>query len=97
MTKLGFLPKNPCSRTQRSSFPGTGMIANPAYSAWETGSEATIKAIVKWLFEPCTEHPFHDKNGQFCGTGDPCFDRLFYKHHYLCPECMRQLKEWSEK
>lgn len=48
MTKPEFLPDNPHDDT----IPGT--VGVMRYIAWQEGGEAYLKAVVKWLFEPCT-------------------------------------------
>lgn len=52
-------------------------------------AKAQYKVIVKWLFEPCTEHlTFH-------GLKNVCFEKpnTSYSHRYLCPECMEGLRK----
>lgn len=49
------------------------------------GATAMLKALIKYLWEPCTEHPY-----SIIGSGN----RIgVYHHRSDCPSCMRQLKE----
>jgi len=42
-----------------------------------------VKATVQYLEEPCSEHP-----RTWCPE-----QMLFHSHRYLCPDCMRQVRE----
>jgi hypothetical protein len=61
---------------------------------FETGASAMFKALIKWLFEPCTEHPISNgKEIDFTIMFEPVYLKgLFYRHHKDCPQCMEQLK-----
>ena len=47
--------------------------------AWQEGADAMYSALIKYLNEPCTEHPYNK------------IRMLFHKHRYQCPKCMAKL------
>ena len=88
MNKPEFLSEDP---------PESEIAYNP-FQAYRQGSEATLKSLVKWLFEPCTSHTCWDTEFNSEIHYEDKNDRLpMPLHRYLCPKCMYQLKEWSEK
>jgi hypothetical protein len=53
---------------------------------YESGASVMLSALIKWLDEPCNEHPLERKD---VITG--CY--RYKEHRYLCPQCMAELKE----
>ena len=96
MNKPEFLPDNPYTRDKSKRLEVN--YEPQLYDAWESGSESTFKSLVKWLFEPCTSHTCWDTEFNSEIHYEDKNDRLpMPLHRYLCPKCMYQLKEWSEK
>ncbi len=63
---------------------------------FEAGATAMFKAVIKYFWEPCTEHPVD----MVCNEANTFPIEITYKgekfyaaHHKDCPSCMRQLKE----
>jgi hypothetical protein len=69
------------------------MFINPSI-VWQEGGEAYLKAVIEWLFELCTEHP----NFDYCDAHyyDSKNNHWYCMYRKDCPQCMQQLKEWSE-
>jgi hypothetical protein len=72
------------------------------WSAFEEGhnegAQACIKALLKWLMEPCTEHPLPDdfiKGHKGFATGLIKWNGISwdYSHRKDCPLCMEEAKE----
>jgi hypothetical protein len=65
----------------------------------EWGATAMLSALIKWLFEPCTEHPSRfvlDK--PILGTANLWSKKPLYETcHYCCPQCMESLKKMEVK
>lgn len=69
-----------------------GNRAHLEFNSWQEGGEAYLKAVVNWLFNPCTEHDLYEDCHHAC-----ILEGIKADHRYLCPQCMQQLKEWSEE
>jgi hypothetical protein len=63
---------------------------------YEDGASAMLAALIKWLFEPCTEHPLPSP---ICTVNSvPVIYPIKYSvYHYLCPKCMESLKKMEAK
>jgi hypothetical protein len=56
--------------------------------AFESGASAMLAALLKWLFEPCKEHPtgiVHSGNPKDCPY-------IYGNKHKDCPQCMAELR-----
>lgn len=60
---------------------------------YKQGKDEGRKELIRWLFEPCKEH-FHLT---FSGGNGTVKGSYIYKHHYLCPYCMEELKEFCNE
>jgi len=66
--------------------------------AYEEGASAMLSAVIKWLFEPCKEHPIDTFKTIIEDTSDytraihnePA--QVHYKHRKDCPQCMAELR-----
>jgi hypothetical protein len=90
------LPENPYPDKSYHDMIYQDMYSHAAY---REGGEAYTKALIGWLFEPCTEHLI-TAHADFTDTEpSPDYQRLilskYQDHRYLCLECMRELREWS--
>jgi len=61
--------------------------------SFNEGSQAGIIAVLKWLFERCTEHhtvwnPF-DAEIHYLDESDDAH----YLHHKDCPQCMEKIRK----
>ncbi len=81
MNKLTWEPENPHSVIHTETQP-------TAYESWLAGGEAYLKALIEFLFEPCTEHPtgYYSYPDRKSGYKYP-------DHRYQCEKCMQELKE----
>lgn len=52
------------------------------HDGFDCGASAMLKALIKWLFEPCIEHP----------QDDDINDLWYFTRRRDCPKCMEQLK-----
>jgi hypothetical protein len=85
-----FNPKEkPMNKEWRPQNPLKGVMVidhsfeHGKYLGYETGATAILEALIKWLFEPCTEHRPQDP--------------WKLAHRYLCPQCMKSLKKMEAK
>jgi hypothetical protein len=71
-------------------------VEQAMFGAFETGASAMLAALIKWLFEPCTEHPLPSP---ICTVNSvPVIYPVKYSvYHYLCPKCMESLKKMEAK
>lgn len=68
---------NPFSKEERPLLPDDKLER-----IYEAGASAMLKALIKWLFEPCTEHiAYIDEDGH----------KEYMSHHINCSLCIEQL------
>ena len=60
-----------------------GGEVDPEYP-FEAGASAMFKAVSKYLWESCSEHPIHCPDSR---------RHAYAAHRFNCPSCMRQLQE----
>jgi len=59
------------------------------YDAFNEG----IKALIKWLFGKCTEHPIRE-----CSDMHDDMNLIYYpEHRYECPVCMKELVQYPQE
>jgi hypothetical protein len=68
--------------------------------AVEVGASAMLSALIKWLDEPCYEHPIgdyeHDCKSEhfaFVDSQVDDYEHWHYAHRKDCPQCLNELKE----
>ena len=69
-------------------------------AGFDEGATAYHKAVVKWLWEPCTEHPtrLYYNEQPVTKKTKPTWKNVndedwYYDHRYQCPSCMKNFKE----
>lgn len=82
------LPENPYQFEKRN-----GMLFN-LNKTWQEGSQATAKAIVKWLEEPCREH-YSERVKKMWDV--KAREKFFTPHRKDCTECWNELKRELEQ
>lgn len=79
-------PENP--------YKGDIDIFNNIRLATRQGWQEGFDAAIKWLNEPCTEHPLK-------GVSDlekyNDYKHYYPDHRYLCPECLKEISDASIK
>ena len=68
---------------------------------YDEGATAYHEAVVKWLWEPCTENHSVAVYSEGKYTGVARLDQFYYGdnnrehwvHHKDCPDCMKEFKE----
>jgi hypothetical protein len=72
------------------------------FQVFEEGTQAGIKALIEWLFKPCTEHPIGDYQHdvlsahtdlEFIDSQIDDYEHWHYAHQKDCPECMQELEK----
>jgi hypothetical protein len=68
------------------------------YLGFEHGASAMLVALIKWLFEPCTEHVY-PLSIMCCNHGGHGLtkDGACYLHRKDCPQCMESFKKMEAK
>lgn len=69
----------------------TASLLSEDLQRWSKIAQAQLKADKKWLMEPCTEHKTMAFMPLTDGTSEPM--PVYYKHRYLCLECMKELEK----
>jgi hypothetical protein len=73
--------------------PYKGRRLSPAKDYFNEG----VKAVLQYLEEPCSEHPMLYRYESFNLEQNKWNNhekvRAYPDHRYLCPDCMRQIKE----
>ena len=64
------------------------------YQCREAGASAGIEALIKWLFEPCTEHPIPAsvESVRLARLAGYNWEVGYPKHRYLCPQCVKKME-----
>jgi hypothetical protein len=94
-----FNPKEkPMNKEWRPSNPLKGVMVidhsfeHGKYLGYEEGASAMLEALIKWLFEPCTEHPT-DRREHTISKPHKKFPEWYFTNRRYCPDCMKQIKK----
>jgi len=63
------------------------------HRAFNEARQLTFNAVVKWLKEPCDEHPWKEVIPPECKDHKP----IYSQHRFECPTCMQSLQEASKR
>jgi hypothetical protein len=77
---------NPFSKAERPLLPD-----DKQERIFEAGASAMLESVVKWLFEPCTEHPIPYADG-LADREWLVVDSKSYRLRKDCPQCTESLK-----